>query len=249
LVIRDHATDGTGLGFSELQGANTFLNGYRNVTPPSVTITRLTARSSKGTRQATMTPDVRAYGTREPIAGPGGPSKASAYNRASTRTTPAMIRNPHGSIRHPRETTVADTGFAAGRDSATGICRRTLFAGPTSIRRARWRRSRWWGIGEVRLPGIKRGVPADFREAGEQPTYQRFRGLRSRLKAARAMVAETPGLAETLARDWRKAARFYARFEISGAALRMRVSGEVRSKWAPTQSIQSSPDELLRSRD
>jgi hypothetical protein len=35
------------------------------------------------------------------------------------------------------------------------------------------------------------------------------------LKAARAVVATTPGLAETLARDWQRAARFYARFGIT----------------------------------
>ena len=37
------------------------------------------------------------------------------------------------------------------------------------------------------------------------------------------MVAITPGLAETLARDWRKAARFYARFGIMEKQLRQRA--------------------------
>jgi hypothetical protein len=33
--------------------------------------------------------------------------------------------------------------------------------------------------------------------------------------ATRAVVATTPGLAETLSREWRKTARFYARFGIT----------------------------------
>jgi hypothetical protein len=39
--------------------------------------------------------------------------------------------------------------------------------------------------------------------------------LRGRVKVARAVVATTPGLADTLARDWQKAPLFYARFEIT----------------------------------
>jgi hypothetical protein len=41
------------------------------------------------------------------------------------------------------------------------------------------------------------------------------RELRLRVKAARAVVANTPGLVETLASDWWKAARFYACFGIT----------------------------------
>jgi hypothetical protein len=40
------------------------------------------------------------------------------------------------------------------------------------------------------------------------------------VKLARAVVSRTPGLSETLAADWQKAARFYARFEITEAQFR-----------------------------
>ena len=49
--------------------------------------------------------------------------------------------------------------------------------------------------------------------------------LRGRVKAARAVVSTTPGLAETLASDRRKATWFYARFGISEEMFRCRVSG------------------------
>jgi len=53
---------------------------------------------------------------------------------------------------------------------------------------------------------------------------QRLRELLSRVKVARAVVSTTPRLAETLAADWQKAARFYASFGITEAAFRHGVS-------------------------
>ena len=44
--------------------------------------------------------------------------------------------------------------------------------------------------------------------------------MRGRVKRARAVVADTPSLAETLAGDWRKATRFCAKFGITEEALR-----------------------------
>ena len=52
------------------------------------------------------------------------------------------------------------------------------------------------------------------------------------MKAARADVATTRGLAEALARDWRKAARFYALFGIRAAMF--------RSGFSPT--IETTPE-------
>jgi hypothetical protein len=49
------------------------------------------------------------------------------------------------------------------------------------------------------------------------------RELRARGKAARAVVANTLGLWETLRRDWRKAARFYAQFRVTEKELRQGV--------------------------
>jgi hypothetical protein len=51
------------------------------------------------------------------------------------------------------------------------------------------------------------GLPDDSREENDRTEERRLRELRARVKLARAVVANTPGLAETLARDWGKAAR------------------------------------------
>ena len=67
------------------------------------------------------------------------------------------------------------------------------------------------------------GLPDDCREADERAGERRLRDLRGRVKAARAVVASTPGLAETLARDWRKAAGFCARYGITEEKLRNEV--------------------------
>ena len=69
------------------------------------------------------------------------------------------------------------------------------------------------------------GLPDDSREADEKWSQRRLHDLRARVKAARAVVSTTPGLAETLSRDWRKAAMFYARFAITEAMFRYGVSG------------------------
>ncbi|MCI4318914.1 MAG: hypothetical protein L3K23_02125 [Thermoplasmata archaeon] len=67
---------------------------------------------------------------------------------------------------------------------------------------------------------ITSGLPDDSRDADERLEAHRVRDIRGRVKAARAMVATTPGLAEALKRDWRKAAGFHARFGITEAELR-----------------------------
>jgi hypothetical protein len=61
---------------------------------------------------------------------------------------------------------------------------------------------------------ITSGLPDDSREADERDAERRLRELRGRVKAARKVVSTTPGLAETLAVDWQKAARFCARFGV-----------------------------------
>jgi hypothetical protein len=65
---------------------------------------------------------------------------------------------------------------------------------------------------------ITSGLPDDSREADERAGARNLRYFSGRVKAARAKVATTSGMAETLARDWRKAAWFYARFGISEAS-------------------------------
>ena len=59
------------------------------------------------------------------------------------------------------------------------------------------------------------GLPDDSREEDERREERRLRDLRGRVKRARAVAASTPGLAETLAGNWRKAASFYARCGIT----------------------------------
>ena len=73
---------------------------------------------------------------------------------------------------------------------------------------------------------ITSGLSEDSREADERAEVRRLRDLRGRVKRARAVVARTPGLAETLARDRQNAARFYARFGITEAMLRHGVTAE-----------------------
>jgi len=70
------------------------------------------------------------------------------------------------------------------------------------------------------LREITSGLPDDSREADERAAERRLRELRGRVKAARAVVSTTPGLAETLTRDWVKAARFCARFQVTEAQFR-----------------------------
>ncbi len=65
------------------------------------------------------------------------------------------------------------------------------------------------------LREITSGLPDDSREADERAAARQLRDVGARVNAARAMVATTPSMAETLARDWRKAAWFYARFGIT----------------------------------
>ena len=50
--------------------------------------------------------------------------------------------------------------------------------------------------------------------------------MRARVKAARAMVASTPGLTETPQRDRRKAVTLYARYGVTEGLLRYGVPSQ-----------------------
>jgi hypothetical protein len=78
---------------------------------------------------------------------------------------------------------------------------------------------------------ITSGLPDDSKEEDEKQEERRLRDLRARVKRARALVATTPGLAETLQRDWRKAARFYARFGTTETMFHCGVSETGRGDW------------------
>jgi hypothetical protein len=70
---------------------------------------------------------------------------------------------------------------------------------------------------------ITSGLPDDSRDEDERQEKRRIRDMRGRVKRARAVVTSTRGLAETLHSDWRKAARFYARFGITEGMFRRGV--------------------------
>ena len=91
-------------------------------------------------------------------------------------------------------------------------------------------------LGEVAVQGhrfslleITSGLPDDSREADDRAAARHFQDLRGRVKAARAVVAITPGLAETLRADWKRAAGFCARFGISEMEFRHGVPSLVGS--------------------
>jgi hypothetical protein len=67
---------------------------------------------------------------------------------------------------------------------------------------------------------ITSGLPDDSREADERAAERRLRDLRARVKAERAVVANTPGLAEMLQSDWQKAAIFFFRFGMTEGQFR-----------------------------
>jgi len=76
------------------------------------------------------------------------------------------------------------------------------------------------------LVEITSGLPDDSREEDERQEERHLRDLRARVKRARAVAEGTPGLAELLQGDSRKAARFYARFGIAEGMFRHGVSAE-----------------------
>jgi hypothetical protein len=78
---------------------------------------------------------------------------------------------------------------------------------------------------------ITSGLPDDSRDADERIAERQLHDLRARAKAARAVVAKTPGLVETLRNDAQRAARFYAR---SG------ITEEIFRRGVPASPVSSS---------
>ncbi len=79
--------------------------------------------------------------------------------------------------------------------------------------------------GKAARLAITSRLPDDSREADEHVAERMLRDLRGRVKAARAAISATPGLADTLHSDWQRAARFYARFGITETQFRHGVPG------------------------
>jgi hypothetical protein len=78
-------------------------------------------------------------------------------------------------------------------------------------------------VRQFSLLEITSGLPDDSRESDERAAERRLRDLRGRVKAARAAISATTGAEEVLRRDWARAARFYARFEITEGQFRAGV--------------------------
>jgi hypothetical protein len=74
------------------------------------------------------------------------------------------------------------------------------------------------------------GLPDDSREADDRAEDWHLRDLRGRVKVARALASRNPSLTEAIAGDWRKAARFCARFGITETQFRYGVPFESREE-------------------
>jgi hypothetical protein len=68
------------------------------------------------------------------------------------------------------------------------------------------------------------GPPDDSREADERAEARRIRDLRGRVQEALAALSALPGAQEALRADWRREARFYARFGITRACFKQGVA-------------------------
>jgi len=151
-------------------------------------------------------------------------SAQSAFN-ANPFPDVSAIRGPDSSPQPARPSGPTPRHFPSprfGDYSRTRFESRVAFGGPGEDAEEVATPTRQFSLLE-----ITSGLPDDSREADERTAACQLHELRARVKAARAVVTATPGLVETLARDWRKAARFYARF---------RVSDELLRKGAPSSS-------------
>jgi len=146
--------------------------------------------------------EVRVFGTLEPPRGPKPPRLPATVSRGSPYVDPDPVRRARDGSRTHFESRIA---FPGSDDDADEI------ATPT----------RRFCAGE-----ITSGLPDDSREGDERAAARRLRELCVRVKTARAVVATTSGLAETLASDWQQAAQFYARFGITEARFRLGVPRE-----------------------
>jgi len=139
--------------------------------------------------------EVHVFGTLEPPRRPKAPRLPAKGDLPSPSAKLNPIRRARDGSRTHFESRIAFPG--SDEDAAE-------FATPT---------------GRFSAGEITSGLPDDSREADERAAERRLRELGARVKAARAIVVATPGLAETLQRDWRKAARFYQRLDVTMAQL------------------------------
>jgi hypothetical protein len=147
--------------------------------------------------------EVRCFGTLEPPRGPSPPRPPAPALVPSIVPRAVRDRDPFRRVHDGSRTRAeARVVYRDGDEGAEEI------ATPT----------RRFGVFE-----ITSGLPEDSREGDERAAERHLRDLRRRVKRARAMVATTAGLAESLTNDWQTAARFYARFGITETQFRQGV--------------------------
>ncbi|MGA7477025.1 MAG: hypothetical protein WBW47_07425 [Thermoplasmata archaeon] len=150
--------------------------------------------------------EVRCFGTLDqPPRGPSPPSPSVAVLAPALPSVPCSAPRPRfGDYSRTRfESQVAFGG--PDEDEGEDAEDQSIIAAPTR---------------QFSLLETTSGLPDDSREADERAAERRLRDLRWRVKAARAAISTTPGLADTLHSDWQRAARFYARFKVNESQLR-----------------------------
>ena len=154
--------------------------------------------------------EVRCFGTLDPPTGPSPPAPPGPLAVASRTATPVLGSDPARRFPTPRFGDYSRTRFES----------RVAFGGPDESEDAE-------GVAtpprQFSFLEITSGLPDDSREDDEKQEERRLRELRARVKAARAVVSTTRGLADILVRDRQKAARFYARYGIAEAMFRQGV--------------------------
>ncbi|HZY91980.1 MAG TPA: hypothetical protein VFG07_04295 [Thermoplasmata archaeon] len=102
------------------------------------------------------------------------------------------------------------------------------------------------------LLDVTSGLSDDSREADERCAERQLRDLRGRVKAARACVAQHPGMVDSLRADWRKATWFYTRWGITEAQFRSGTpsvegsGGLDRAVWLHSSQIDAQSESHAR---
>jgi hypothetical protein len=175
--------------------------------------------------------EVRCFGTLEPPRGPSPPRPPAPALPPSVAPSAVRDRDPvrrlHDGTRTRAEARVVYRDSDEDTEEVAAPCRRFPVYDITS------------------------GLADDSREADEKQMERRLRDLRARVKLARAVVSSTSGLHETLAGDWKKAARFYVRFGVTEEAFRYGVSaggaaGDSGTDgiWPPINSLTEASEQI-----
>jgi hypothetical protein len=154
--------------------------------------------------------EVRLFGTLEPPRGPSLPRPS-----APTVTTVRAVTSIRDPAPRPRD------------GSRTHAEARTAYrAGEDMVANSRFSER-----------DITSGLPDDSREEDERQEERRLREVRARVRAARAVVATTPGLAEILKNNWRRAAMFYAKHGTTEEIFEQGIPASVRAGGSASEGL------------